>query len=238
MNTRQSLLSIAMACALAPAPALAQERGFFAGLDLAAGTASGSSNTRDGGAAFAGGGVVRKVKFGGTTGIGGHLGYRFGPEWSVLVSYQHVRGDIDWDADFPLFGVASGFSGKATSQLLMGHVAYDWALSASTAIRATAGLGLASNTLSNVVETDKGSGLFLSDVAKHTETEPAAMLGIGVQHRLRPKVLLSVDATVSYVGGFRTGDTRSGNLGVTPITPYKIDDVWRAGIGAAVRWEF
>jgi hypothetical protein len=227
-----------MAVLLLPACALAEDAAVFAGLDLSGGWASGSSSTTDGGAAIAGGGVAGNVTFGQTAGIGGHLGYRFDPSLSTFISYGHLRGSVSWDAAFPLFGVASNFRGDAISNLIMGNLAYDWALSDTTSLRASAGLGLSLNSLSGVVESDEGTGLFLADVADHTHISPAAGIGAGIQHKIAPNAALGVNAAVSYVGGFETGDTRSGNLGVTAITPYRIDHVWRANLGASLRFDF
>jgi hypothetical protein len=232
------LLSALIAAFLVPAPACAEDTGFFAGLDVSGGVASGSSRTTDGGAPWAGGGVVDNVKFGNTTGIGGHAGYRFDPALSGFISYQHIRGDVSWDASFPMFGVASDFKGIATSNVVMGNLAYDFALSDMTSIRASVGVGLSFNTLSNVVETDRGTGFFLDDVADRTRTSPAAQVGAGIQHKIASNAVLGLTAAASYTGGFETGSTRSGNLGITAITPYKIDDVWRASLSASIRYEF
>lgn len=227
-----------IAALLLPASALAQDSRFFAGLDASAGLALGSSSTTNGGAAFAGGGVVDNVTFGETLGVGGHFGYRLDPSLSTFVSYGHFRGSVSWDADFPLFGVASNFRGNAVSNVVMGNMTYDWALSDTTSMRASAGLGVSINSLSSVVETDEGTGVFLADVANHTRISPTAEISAGIQHRVTPNTVLGLHAAVSYAGGFETGDTRSGNLGVTPITPYKIDHVWRANLGASIRFEF
>jgi hypothetical protein len=231
-------ISALIAASLVPVSARAEDTGFFAGLDWSAGMASGSSKTTNGGAPWAGGGVVSNVKFGGTIGIGGHAGYRFNPALSGFISYQHVRGDVSWDATFPLFGVSSDFKGTAISNVIMGNLAYDFALSDTTSIRTSVGIGLSFNSLSNVVERDVATGLFLADVADRTRTSPAAQIGAGIQHRIAPHAVLGLNASVSYTGGFETGDTRSGNLGVTPITPYKIDDVWRTNLTASLRFAF
>ncbi|MFT4121287.1 outer membrane beta-barrel protein [Bradyrhizobium sp.] len=232
------LIPALVAACVAPASALAQGAGFFVGLDASAGMAFGSSSTTNGGAPWAGGGVVNNVKFGETAGIGGHAGYRFDPALSAYVSYQYVRGDVSWDATFPMFGVASDFKGTAVSHVVMGNLAYEFALSDRTSIRTSAGLGLSFNSLSSVMETDVGTGLFLADVADHTRLSPAAQIGAGLQHRIAPKAMLSLNTSVSYTGSFETGNTRSGNLGITPITPYKIDDVWRASLSGSIRLEF
>jgi hypothetical protein len=231
------LLAVVISTAF-PIAALAQEPGFFAGVDVFGGTASGSSNTRDGGAPAFGGGIVNDVKFGKTVGIGGHIGYRFNPSISAFVSYQHISGDIGWDADFPLYGVSSEFDGTATSNAILGNVAYDLPLSDVTSIGATVGLGITFNTLSDVVEKDEATGLFLDDVEDHTKISPIAQVGLRLQHRVTPHAVLGLNASFAYTGGFETGDTRKGNAGTTDITPYKIDDVWRATLGASARYAF
>ena len=49
---------------------------------------------------------------------------------------------------------------------------------------------------------------------------------------------LGLDASIAYYGGFETGNNRSGNLGITSINPYRIDDVWRANLGGSFRFKF
>lgn len=193
---------------------------------------------RDGGAALTGGGIVGNVKFGETAGIGGHIGYRLDPALSVSISYQHTRGDIGWDANFPLFGVASSFEGSAASDAVLGNVVYNLILSDMSAVRATAGLGVAFNSLSGVIETDKATGLFVSYVTDHTRVSPMAQIGGGIQYKITANAVLGLDASIAYTGGFETGNTRSGNLGITGINPYKIDDVWRTNLSASIRFEF
>lgn len=237
MQPKSLLLSVILLATL-PGTALADDQGLFVGLDLIGGIAGGTSSTKDGGAPFALGGIVDDVKFGAATGLGGHIGYRFDEAMSAFVSYQHLRGDVSWSASFPAFGITSDFEGKAISDLVLANVAYDVPLSEATAIRGTAGIGLSFNTLSDVAETDRGSGIFLADVAKHTEIDPAAQIGAGLRHKLTANAALGLDASLAYSGGFETGNTRSGNLGVTDINPYKIDHVWRANLGASIRFEF
>jgi hypothetical protein len=229
---------VAIAASFFPTCAIAGDSGFFIGLDVTGGMASGSSSTTNGGAAFAGGGVVDNVKFGGTFGGGGHVGYRFSPALSAFISYQYVRGDVSWDADFPHVGAASSFDGTAISNAVLGNVAYDLALSDATSITTSAGVGLSFNTLSKIVETDEPTGQFLSDVADHTHISPMAQIGVGIRQKISPNFVLGLNASVGYTGGFETGSTRSGNLGVTSITPYKIDDVWRANLSASIRLAF
>jgi len=65
-----------------------------------------------------------------------------------------------------------------------------------------------------------------------------AQLGAGIGHKVSPNIVLILSVSVGYTGGFETGDTRSGNLGVTSIAPYKIDDVWRANLGISMRFTF
>ena len=186
------------------------------------------------GAPFAGGGIVENLEFGETIGLGGHFGYRFESSFSTFLSYQHARGSIGWDAVFPLISAASSYQGDALSNTVMVNVGYDWALTEATFIGASAGVGLSVNTLSGVVETDRPSGLFLSDVKDHSRVSPAAQVALSVQHTFASGLELGLNAAVSYTGGFDTGDTRVGNLGITAINPYRIDDVWRAGLGASL----
>lgn len=235
---RWSLFLASAIMATCPVSAQAGERNLFAGLDLSIGTASGSSDTTDGGAPFAGGGVVSDVNFGTTTGIGGHVGYKLDSATSLSVGYRHVRGDIDWRADFPLYGVASDFEGSAVSDTIMAKLAYERLLSSAVAVRAAAGAGISINRLSGLVETDEATGVFLSDVAGHSRTSPAAEVGAGLRYRILPNAVLGLDASFAYTGGFATGDTRSGNLGITDINPYRIDDVWRTNFGASISLAF
>jgi hypothetical protein len=236
--TSKLLISALIAGSLVPVSAQAEDAGFFAGLDLSGEMASGSSRTTDGGAAWAGGGVVGNIKFENTAGIGGHAGYRFSPVFSGFVSYKYIRGDVSWDAAFPMFGVASGFKGAAISNVIMGNIASDFALSDATSIRVSAGAGLSFNALSNVLERDLRTGFFGAELADRTRISPAAQIGAGIQHKIAPNAVLGLNASVSYTGDFETGTTRSGNLGITPITPYRIDDVWRASLSASARFEF
>lgn len=235
--TLKILIPALAAASLVPVSALA-DSGFFAGLDLSGGIAFGSSKTTDGGALWAGGSVVDNVKFGNSIGIGGHAGYRFDPALSGFISYRHVRGDVSWDAAFPALNVASQFKGNAVSHIIMGNLAYEFPLSDMTSIRTGAGLGLALNSLSKVVETDLGSGSFLADVADNTRISPAARISAGIRHSFAPNAVLGLDASVSYTGSFETGSTRSGNLGITPIGAYRIDDVWRTDLTASIRYDF
>lgn len=228
-----------------PLSAFADEPGFFAGLDVTGGTAEGRSSTKNGGGnpftnTPGAGGEVDNVKFKDTTGIGGHIGYRFtNSPLSVFISYQHIRGKLGWDASYSLFpGAVSSFDATATSNILLGNLAYDWRLTELTSLRASLGLGVAYNALSNITEIDKPTGQFGSKVANHREASPAAQFSAGIRHKVSSNIVLGLDALVSYTGGFETGDTRSGNLGVTRINAYKIDDVWRANLGASLIFNF
>ena len=227
-----------LAALLAPASASAGETGFFLGPDLSGGLAFGSSSTTNGGSAWAGGGIVSNVGFGTTVGIGGHAGYRFGPALSAFVSYEHAWGDVSWNATFPMMGVASLFKGAAISDVVMGNIAYDLVLSDRTTLRAGFGAGLSFNSLAGVVETDVASGGLVARLADHTRTSPAVRIGAGIEHRVGARTVLGLNTAVSYVGGFETGNTRSAGGAAMPIGPYRIDDVWRASLGASMRFEF
>jgi hypothetical protein len=217
--------------------AFAQESGFFAGVDVSGGTTQGSSSTRDGGAPFAGGGIVRNLRMGDTVGFGGHAGYKFS-DLSLFLSYRHARGSVSWDADFPAIGATSNYAGFAVTDAALVNVAYDWPLTHALTFKASAGLGVAFNTLSGVVENDQGTGAFLSNVGDHTQVSPAARIGVGFRYALMPRMELGLDAAVDYSGGFRTADTRTGNLGVTQIVPYRIDQVWRPSVAVSFQYRF
>jgi hypothetical protein len=232
------LYLVALAVIAFPVSALAAEQGFFAGLDASAGAAFGSSKTTNGGAPSAGGGVVGSVKFGTTWGGGGHVGYQFDPAMSAFISYQSIWGDVRWNANYPSVGASSKFDGVAISNVILGNVAYEFPLSAATTLKTTAGLGIAFNTLSNVTETDRPTGVFLSELESHTRIGPAAQVGLGLRHKIAPNTVVGLDGLIAYAGGFETGNTRSGNLGVTGINPYRIDDVWRASISASIKASF
>lgn len=239
MSPRRILLTLVALSALLPATGFAHAHGFFAGLDASGGITHGSSSTRDGGWPPAGGGIVSDVKFKHTAGIGGHVGYHFDSRWSVFLSYRYTRSDISWKATYPDLDEASLFDGKASSNTILANVGYDIPLANALVLSATAGVGVAYNSLHDVVETDAyDSSPFLSDVEDHDHTSTAAQLGVGLRYAATPRTTISLDFAATYQGGFRTGDTRSGNLGVTPINPYKIDDVWRMSLGASVVTRF
>ena len=227
--------------AMSPIVANAQDQGFFAGIDVNADAAFGSSDTTNGGGVppiFNGDGIVKDVRFGKTVGIGGHLGYRIDPSVSVLISFQHTSGDVSWMASYPGFGVASSFDGSATSNMILGNIVYDLALSELTSLSIAGGLGVAFNQLSDIVETDKPSGLFISDVAGHTRKNLAAQVGLGLRHKIASNATIGLDVALAYTGGYETGTTRSGNTGITQINPYRIDDVWRVSLGVSFEMRF
>lgn len=240
MRTKGVFLSIILVAAL-PIATQAQDREFFVGVDVLGGVTSGSSDTRDGGGIlplFEGDGVVDHVRFEKTIGMGGHIGYRFKPSWAAIISYQHLRDEVSWDATFPTNGGGSGFDGMATSDAIMGHIAYTRPLSDATSASVRVGVGVAFNGLSDLVETDKVTGMFVSDVAKHTKVSPTVPIGLGIQRRLTSSMSIGLDAAYAYAGGFATGDTRTGNLGVTSINPYEINSAWRGTLGASLRVMF
>lgn len=238
MMLRGLLGLVTLATIASPLSALAAEPGFFAGLDVSGGAAFGSSSTVNGGAPFAGGGVVGNVKLGNFVGGGGHVGYRFDSAMSAFVSYQHGQGGIGWDANFPLYGASSRFDGTAISSAILGNVAYEIPLTDVISMRTTAGLGITFNTLSRVIETNKATGIFLADLATHTRTGTAAQVGLGFRYKIAPSAEVGLDGLVAYAGGFETGSARSGNLGITSINPYRIDDVWRASLSASLKIGF
>ena len=240
MRIRGVILSTILVAAL-PVASHAQDRGFFVGVDVLGGVASGSSDTRNGGGIlpmFEGDGVVDEIRFENTIGIGGHIGYRFKPSWSAIISYQHFRDGVSWEATFPTHGGGSSFDGEATSDVVVANLAYTRPLSDATSASIRVGVGVAFNGLSDLVETDKATGIFVSDVAEHRKASATIPIGLGIQRTLTSSMSIGLDAAYAYAGGFATGDTRTGNLGVTSINPYEINSVWRGTLGASLRVMF
>ena len=172
---------VLLSSALAASASARQGAGVFAGVDFSPATTRGSSDTKDGGAGFAGGGIVEQVRFGQTIEIGAHIGYRIDPTWSVFLGYRHGCGDLRWKASFPLFAVASRFAGTARSNMLLAGLGYEAPLSGITSFRATAGAGPTFNTLSNIVEKDQATAIFLAELSDRTRTGMAARMGVGVR---------------------------------------------------------
>lgn len=237
MRLTQNLFLAVVISSTFSAPAFAGDSGVIAGIDVSGGTAHGSSDTTNGGG-FGGGGVVANVKFGHIVDLGGYVGYRFGTAWSAFLSYQHIRGDIQWDANFPPGLGSTHFSGTAESNVLMANLSYAYPLSDATDFDVSGGLGVSFNKLADVVETVHGTGEFVSDVHSDTRASQSARIAAGIRHKLSPNMVFGLEASLAYAGKFRTGDTRFGNLGVTSINPYEIDSVWRTSLTASLTYTF
>lgn len=215
----------------------AAETGFFAGVDISAGIAGGSSDTTTGGAPFGGGGTVYNVNFGNTFGIGGHIGYRISPELSTYLSYEHISGSIKWNADFAV-GLSSRFEGRADSDVIMANLAYHFPLSPATSLRTSGGVGGTFNTIKNVDEWSS-SGIYGARLADATTPSLAAEIGAGIEHRISPAVLVGLTASVGYSGRFETGRSRGNGLGVVEyINAYIFNDVWRGSLGLSLTADF
>lgn len=237
MLSRTQLLIVFLLC-LFPVSASAGETGFFTGIDVTAGKAFGSSDQTNGGAPAAGGGIVKNVKLNDTIGLGGHLGYRFDNAVSVSLGYQHIWGDVSWDANFPAISYTSTYDGTAISDAILVNLSYDIAVSDTLSITPAAGIGLTFNSFSGVTERSKSTGQFLSSVGDDTKISPAAQVGLGFGYKIAQSIRLDINSVLAYTGEFQTGSTRRGNLGVTGITPYEIGDVWRASLGASINFKF
>lgn len=232
------LLSGLVAACLASSPALAGDAGFFADLELLSGAASGSSNTTDGGASWAGGGVVDNVRFGTAWGVGGHLGYHFDSNLSMRLGYRHLQGGMSWDATYPAYSIMSLFKGNAASDIVLTSLAHEFVLSEKTSFEASAGAGIAINSLSDILEMDQASSDIYAYLKDHTRLSPAAEIGASIRHQITANVSLGLSGSVIYSGGFETGTSRSVSNVDEPITPYRIDDVWRANLGVSARMSF
>ena len=230
-------LAVAVLAAATASPARGES--LFSGFDVSGGLAWGGSDTTDGGAAVAGGGTVHDVAFGSGIGLGGHLGYRLTSDFAVTLSYHYLQADVFWRADYALAGVGdSNFAGRAASHVLMGSGIFTHALSDATALELRGGLGVALNSLSNVEEIHAPDGQFLAVISEERQVSPAAEIAVGLSHAISPTMFLALETSATYVGDFSTGDTRTGNLGVTDIGRYSINDVWHGKVGAALRVDF
>jgi hypothetical protein len=222
--------------AIAPAPAEADDSGFFIGPEAGVAFRFGSSDTEHAGAAFAGGGTVHDVAFEAAYQVGGHAGYRFASGLAVFLSYDYIAGGVRWKTSYAIGGPDGRFHGDALSHVAMANVAYSPWTGRATALDFTFGAGASVNLLQDVAETYPGAGqsFMVSDGAK---VGPAARAGIGIRHALAPWLELGADAAIAYYGGFRTGDARTG-FAAGPIAPYGIDWVWGASVGGFVRAVF
>lgn len=226
-------------CRLALSSSAAVAEDFFAGLDVSWGKVSGGSRTTNGGGAIGGGGTVYDLAFRQSLGVGMHAGYRLDHAFSASVSYEYIQTGVSWKASYvdPLAGDGA-FDGSAVSNLLMANATFRHPISDSTSFELRGGLGAAINVLANVVETDITSGALVSNVGQGVSVSPAARLGVGLSHEIAPHALLALNTSATYLGGFTTGETRFGNLGTTAITPYTIENAWRAEISASLRVGF
>lgn len=90
-------------------------------------------------------------------------------------------GGVSWDAEFAMIAVTSHFEGRAISDVIMANIAFDRHLTEASSVALHAGLGLSVNRLSAIVETDVGTGIFLSDVAEYALVRPAARISIDIE---------------------------------------------------------
>lgn len=229
-------LLFSAAAAVAPTIARADETGFFTGLDAGGAFRFGSSHTTHAGADFGGGGTVHDVKFDTAYQLGGNAGYRFSPNLAVFVSYNYIAGDVAWQASFAAGGADSHFDGDAISHVVLANVTYTPWTDQSTSLDMTLGLGASINQLQSVDESNSGQRFHLAD---GTKVSPAARAGIGIRRKVASWLELGANAAVTYYGGYRTGDARTGVIpGRQPIGRYGLDPVWGASVAGSLRMVF
>ena len=198
----------------------------------------GGSDTRDGGEAYGGGGIVKNVHFDRGLQAGIRVGFR--PTRSLLVSLAltHSASMVSWEGFFPAMGSASTFRGEAISTSLLTNVAIDAFRSDQLSIRPFLGLGIARNRLTEVIESDSTGGIFISKVESGKRTSPIAQIGVELNDALSPATTLTLYASATHLGEFGTGETRWRNIGVRPIKPYEINGAWQLAVGVAVSVRF
>jgi hypothetical protein len=86
-------------------------------------------------------------------------------------------------------------------------------------------VGVGFNTLSGVVETNKPTGEFLADLADHTKTDIIARVGLGLRHRIAQNVVVGLDGSIAYVGGFETGNTPLRDRRCLARKPQRFDQI-------------
>ena len=118
----------------------------------------------------------------------------------------------------------------------MANVSYTPWTNHGTALDMTLGMGFSVNQLQSVDEHNSGLKLRLSDGTKFS---PAARAGIGIRQEVASWLELGANAAVTYYGGYRTGNDRSGTgVANQPIGRYGIDPVFGASVTGSMRMIF
>ena len=223
-----------LAFASCMATAHAEETKWFAGAQGGVVWLQASSDTTNGGAAPGGGGTVVNEDFDTGSSVGVFIGHPYNDHWSVALSYDHISADVGFDATFPL-SATTRFAGTANSDLVLlngiyttpwGDAGTRWGFTAS------AGLGVAFNSLSDVTEDfPPFNGVPDRFLADGDETQFAARGTLGATYALDECWSLHAEGSVFTLGSFSTGSSR--NAPVQAITPYEID-AWGYGLSAGI----
>lgn len=164
-----------VACWLAvPGVALAQDTGFFVGIDAIGSVGHGTPTTTTAGAYAGGGGSLSDIRFGSALNLGGHVGYRFEGPLSVSISYQHLASSIAWTTHFKKYNDTTFMEGTAQSDVVLFNLGLDLLSSESTTIGASVGLGLAHNQLFEIAETTLAPGGYGATIHPGQSTSLAA----------------------------------------------------------------
>jgi opacity protein-like surface antigen len=216
----------------------AQDLGVFADINGGAAFVSGSPDTTKGGGTFTG--TVSNVKFDNAFVVGGRVGYRFSDPLAVFVSYDYIGSDVSWKTSFPGYS-PTYFRGDANSNLVLANVSYGYNVTDMTRVTASAGAGVAINKLSGVDEYfSQGSATPGTHIDDGTNTSFAGRAGLELQHSLSQSVSLNLGAQISYLGKYKSGDTRTFVSDGTsqPIGQYELNSTWATTITAGIRVKF
>lgn len=225
-----------IAASVLPNAALAADDSYFFGVEALHHWRHGSSNTQNGGDPAVAGGIVKEVKFSDANGFGANFGYRFDPHWSVFASYQYVKSDISWWADF-VTATDTNFRGDVTSHVALINLGYDFDLTDRTALQTSVGIGFSRNGMSNLTEHDRKTDAWQADLFGNTQTDFASQISAGISHKVTDNLSVQIKGKLDYVGGFETKDYRVYTSRLD-INPYVFDDVWSASIGASLKLSF
>lgn len=237
-------LVVGVAIALASASAQADEitksdtePAWFVGLNSGAAFRFAGSDTTTGGALFSG--DVHSIEFDPAFSVGGVVGYRYSPSLAAFLSYDYVDADVEWRARFAGGGNDSAFDGKARSNVILANVRYATQLQPALRLSASLGAGISINQLGDVIENDAVTGAGRAAVDDGTSTGFAARAAVGAEHDLTNAITLQLGASLDYLGGFETGNSRANFGGASEaIGRYELDDTLSAAITGRVVWTF
>ena len=240
MKACSCALTLILLCALGSPSTLAEN--WFVELHAGMAWPEGDSDTTDGGAAFAGGGIVEDVELDRGGIYGAAFARRIAERWAVALEYDRVTADVAYAARYPTLGdVVDPFRGEAASDALIVSGRYTLPLGDASrwSLGFGLGVGVAFNSLEDVEEefvpSDGIPDAFLED---GDETDFAARAAARSSYRIADRWSVFGEATALRLGQFSTGDARTLPGGASePIEAYELE-VWTATftLGAGYRF--